>query len=152
MEQSPTPDDVFEEVSLHLWYSIQALLSPVAWESSLNAILIQPGAARHAGTTTGAYCPGGGRKPEHQPDLTWGAPSLSAMTARRARLRLAWVLAKGPNVVPIPGTKQQRYLAENLHALAVALTPAEIAELDALRPAGDRMANEGETNRTTVAR
>ncbi len=46
---------------------------------------------------------------------------------------LAWVLAKGPDVVPIPGTKRLGYLAENLHALAVELTPAEIAELDALR-------------------
>jgi aryl-alcohol dehydrogenase-like predicted oxidoreductase len=69
-----------------------------------------------------------------------------------AHRELAWVAAKGPDMVPIPGTKRQRYLAENLHALAVELTTAEIAELDALRPAGDRVANEGETNRTTVSR
>lgn len=69
-----------------------------------------------------------------------------------SQVALAWVLAKGPDVVPIPGTKHQSYLAENLHALAVELTPAETAELDALRPAGDRAANAGETNRTTAAR
>jgi aryl-alcohol dehydrogenase-like predicted oxidoreductase len=68
------------------------------------------------------------------------------------QVALAWVLAKGPDVVPIPGTERQRYLAENLGALAVELTPAEIAELDVLRPAGGRVANEGETNRTTAAR
>lgn len=53
-----------------------------------------------------------------------------------SQVALAWVLAKGPDLVPIPGTKHQSYLTENLHALAVELTPAEIAELDALRPAG----------------
>ncbi|MDQ2790920.1 MAG: aldo/keto reductase [Actinomycetota bacterium] len=52
------------------------------------------------------------------------------------RIALAWILAKGPDVVPIPGTKRQRYLTENLDALNIELTPAEIAELDALRPAG----------------
>ncbi len=67
------------------------------------------------------------------------------------QIALAWVLAKGPDVVPIPGTKRQRYLAENLDALAVELTPAEIAELDALRPAGNRTSSDGETNRTTAA-
>jgi aryl-alcohol dehydrogenase-like predicted oxidoreductase len=54
--------------------------------------------------------------------------------------------------VPIPGTKRQHYLAENLGALAVELTKAEITELDILRSAGGRVANEGETNRTTAAR
>jgi aryl-alcohol dehydrogenase-like predicted oxidoreductase len=67
------------------------------------------------------------------------------------QVALAWLMAKGADVVPIPGTKRQRYLAENLEALAIELTPAEIAELDTLRPAGDRTANEGETNRITAA-
>jgi aryl-alcohol dehydrogenase-like predicted oxidoreductase len=67
------------------------------------------------------------------------------------QVALAWVLAKGPDVVPIPGTKRERYLTENLAALSVELTPAEIAELDSLRPAGDRVANDGETNRRTAA-
>jgi aryl-alcohol dehydrogenase-like predicted oxidoreductase len=50
------------------------------------------------------------------------------------QLALAWVLAKG--VVPIPGTKRQNYLEENLGSLAVSLTPGEVARLDALFPVG----------------
>ena len=68
------------------------------------------------------------------------------------QVALAWVLAKGPDVVPIPGTKRQRYLVENLGALALELAPTEIAELDSLRPAGNRVSSERETNRTTAAR
>ncbi|HEY0573185.1 MAG TPA: aldo/keto reductase [Pseudonocardia sp.] len=69
------------------------------------------------------------------------------------QIALAWVLAKaviGLDVVPIPGTKRERYLVENLAALELPLTDAEIAELDALRPAGNRTASEGEANRLTV--
>ena len=50
------------------------------------------------------------------------------------QLALAWVLAKG--VVPIPGTKRQKYLEENLGSLGVSLTPGEAARLDALFPVG----------------
>jgi aryl-alcohol dehydrogenase-like predicted oxidoreductase len=50
------------------------------------------------------------------------------------QIALAWVLAKG--VVPIPGTKKQSYLEENLRSLAVSLTPDEVARLDTLFPAG----------------
>jgi aryl-alcohol dehydrogenase-like predicted oxidoreductase len=71
------------------------------------------------------------------------------------QVALAWVLAKGPatgaDVVPIPGTKRERYLTENLGALDIRLTTEELAELDALRPAGDRVAHDGETNRRTAA-
>ena len=69
------------------------------------------------------------------------------------QVALAWALAKagtGLDVVPIPGTKRERYLVENLAALELPLTDAEIAELDALRPAGNRTASEGETNRLTA--
>jgi aryl-alcohol dehydrogenase-like predicted oxidoreductase len=70
--------------------------------------------------------------------------------ASAGQVALAWVLAKGPDVVPIPGTKRERYLLENLAALALELTPVEITELDALRPAGNRTSSDGETNRVTV--
>ncbi|HVN76680.1 MAG TPA: aldo/keto reductase [Thermoanaerobaculaceae bacterium] len=53
-----------------------------------------------------------------------------------AQLVLAWVLAQGRDVVPIPGTKRVRYLEENLGALAVALSPAVLAEIDAAAPHG----------------
>ncbi len=58
------------------------------------------------------------------------------------QLALAWVLAQGQDLVPIPGTKRRSYLAENVGALDVELTPAELAAIEAVAPrgvtAGDR--------------
>jgi aryl-alcohol dehydrogenase-like predicted oxidoreductase len=53
-----------------------------------------------------------------------------------AQLALAWVLAQGDDVVPIPGTKQVRFLDENLGALEVRLTPQELKDISAALPAG----------------
>ncbi|MFZ0711196.1 MAG: aldo/keto reductase [Terrimicrobiaceae bacterium] len=53
-----------------------------------------------------------------------------------AQLALAWVLAQGEDIVPIPGTKRVRYLEDNLGALDVALTPDEITQMDHLFPPG----------------
>lgn len=50
------------------------------------------------------------------------------------QLALAWVLARGENVVPIPGTKRRAYLEENLGAVEIALQPEELATLDAIFP------------------
>jgi aryl-alcohol dehydrogenase-like predicted oxidoreductase len=47
-----------------------------------------------------------------------------------AQLALAWVLAQGRDIVPIPGTKQRKYLEENVGALKVDLTPDELAHID----------------------
>ena len=52
------------------------------------------------------------------------------------QLALAWVLAQGPHIVPIPGTRRIRNLEENLGALEVALSPQELAAIDAVFPAG----------------
>jgi aryl-alcohol dehydrogenase-like predicted oxidoreductase len=52
------------------------------------------------------------------------------------QLALAWVLACGEDVVPIPGTKRVRYLEENLGAERVLLEPADLARLSALLPPG----------------
>jgi aryl-alcohol dehydrogenase-like predicted oxidoreductase len=52
------------------------------------------------------------------------------------QMALAWVLGRGEDVVPIPGTKRRTYLEENLAAAEVVLTAAESAELDAAAPAG----------------
>ena len=52
------------------------------------------------------------------------------------QLALAWLLAQGPDVVPIPGTKRVRYLEENAAAAAITLTPTILAELDAAAPRG----------------
>ena len=53
-----------------------------------------------------------------------------------AQLALAWLLAKGPDMVPIPGTKRRRYLEEDAGAASVRLSPAELDELDEAFPAG----------------
>ena len=47
------------------------------------------------------------------------------------QIALAWLLHKGPDIVPIPGTKRRRYLEENVGAADVPLTAEEMAELDA---------------------
>lgn len=52
--------------------------------------------------------------------------------ATPAQIALAWLLAKGNDVVPIPGTKRRRYLEENIGAITLTLSAAELAELDAL--------------------
>ncbi len=53
-----------------------------------------------------------------------------------AQLALAWVLAQGKDVVPIPGTKRRTYLDQNLAALDVTLTPAELKRIDEIAPRG----------------
>ena len=59
-----------------------------------------------------------------------------------AQLSLAWVLAKGDDIVPIPGTKRRKWLRENVGALDVVLTTDEVAALEAAVPrdkvVGDR--------------
>jgi aryl-alcohol dehydrogenase-like predicted oxidoreductase len=52
------------------------------------------------------------------------------------RLALAWVLARGDDVVPIPGTKHRAYVEDNVGALDVAITPALAARIDAAVPKG----------------
>jgi aryl-alcohol dehydrogenase-like predicted oxidoreductase len=58
------------------------------------------------------------------------------------QVALAWVLAQGPDVVPIPGTKRQRYLEENVGAAGVVLTDDDLVALEKAVPrdavAGDR--------------
>ena len=53
-----------------------------------------------------------------------------------AQLALAWVLAQGRDVVPIPGTKRRRYLDENIGALDVRLSPEELVGIDRILPPG----------------
>jgi aryl-alcohol dehydrogenase-like predicted oxidoreductase len=59
--------------------------------------------------------------------------------ATAAQIALAWLLHKGPDIVPIPGTKRRTYLEENVRGESVQLSAAEIAELDAAL-APDRVA------------
>lgn len=53
-----------------------------------------------------------------------------------AQLALAWVLAQGDDIVPIFGCKRRKYLEENLGALNVTLSPADLAELNTIVPKG----------------
>jgi aryl-alcohol dehydrogenase-like predicted oxidoreductase len=53
-----------------------------------------------------------------------------------AQLALAWVMAQGIDIVPIPGTKRRKYLDQNLDALDVKLTPEELKQVDAIAPPG----------------
>ncbi len=59
-----------------------------------------------------------------------------------SQLALAWVLAQGPEIIPIPGTKRLQYLEENVGALEVRLSPDELGQIDAVFPlnaaAGER--------------
>jgi aryl-alcohol dehydrogenase-like predicted oxidoreductase len=64
-----------------------------------------------------------------------------------AQLAIAWVLAQGDDVIPIPGARRRAHLEDNLGALDVALSAADLAALDAIAPAGaakgDRYPAEG---------
>jgi aryl-alcohol dehydrogenase-like predicted oxidoreductase len=59
-----------------------------------------------------------------------------------SQLALAWLLAQGEDIVPIPGTKRIQYLEENIGALSLSLTTAELERIDEVAPigvaAGDR--------------
>lgn len=67
------------------------------------------------------------------------------------QLALAWVLAQGDDVVPIPGTKRRRYLEENVAATAIELSADDLARIDAAAPvgaaAGDRYPDMSSVNR-----
>src|SRR6202140_2426845 len=73
---------------------------------------------------------------------------LEAIAKRKAvtpgQLALAWVLAQGEDLIPIPGTKRRKYLEENAAAVDIRLTSADVAELEAAVPeneiAGERYA------------
>ncbi len=76
------------------------------------------------------------------------AERIKSIAERRGikpgQMALAWVLSKGEDLVPIPGTKRRKYLEENAAAAEITLTQAEIAELEAAFPedaaVGDRYA------------
>lgn len=79
------------------------------------------------------------------------AEQVRALASRKGismgQVALAWVLAQGADIVPIPGTKRRTYLEENWQALEVALTRDELAQLQRDLPAaaGDRYDSDGMT-------
>ncbi|MGC4000737.1 MAG: aldo/keto reductase [Anaeromyxobacter sp.] len=68
-----------------------------------------------------------------------------------AEFALAWVLAQGSDIVPIPGTKRRSYLEQNVDATKVSLTPEELARIDQVLPlglvVGDRYPDMSNVNR-----
>lgn len=67
------------------------------------------------------------------------------------QLALAWLLAQGDDIVPIPGTKRRKYLEENVAAAEITLTQAELNSINQVAPknvaAGDRYADMSSVNR-----
>lgn len=65
---------------------------------------------------------------------------IEAMAASKgctaAQLAIAWVLARGEDIVPIPGTKRRKYLDQNIGALGVRLSPEELDRIDRILPPG----------------
>ncbi|MDG3085372.1 aldo/keto reductase [Vibrio hannami] len=64
-----------------------------------------------------------------------------------AQIALAWLLAQGSDIVPIPGTKNKKHLSDNLNATSINLTPKDITKLELaigeFQPAGERYTPEG---------
>jgi aryl-alcohol dehydrogenase-like predicted oxidoreductase len=73
----------------------------------------------------------------------------AAHDARPGQVALSWLLAKGSDVVPIPGTKRIAYLEENLGAVDVNLSGEELARLDAVTVVGERTNDPSWINRST---
>ncbi|MBV9142029.1 MAG: aldo/keto reductase [Pseudonocardiales bacterium] len=71
--------------------------------------------------------------------------------ATPAQVALAWVSARGEDVVPIPGTKRRRYLQENVESLSLTLTTDDLERLSGLQPAGDRYADMSSVERDTAS-
>jgi aryl-alcohol dehydrogenase-like predicted oxidoreductase len=57
-------------------------------------------------------------------------------SATPAQLALAWLMAQGDDIIPIPSNKSRRHLEENLKAIDIRLTPDDLARLNALFPPG----------------
>ncbi len=64
-----------------------------------------------------------------------------AKNATPSQIALAWLLAQGDDIVPIPGTKRRKYLEENLKALDFTLSPGELQQLEEIFPQGAAAGN-----------
>ena len=66
----------------------------------------------------------------NQPVVDLIAEVAAARDATPAQIALAWLLARGPWIIPIPGTRKLHRLEENLGAAAIQLTPGEVRRLN----------------------
>lgn len=74
-----------------------------------------------------------GEHAENNRQLAAGFAALAeAKGCTPAQLAIAWVLAKGPNIIPIPGTKRRKYLLDNAGAVDVTVSPGDFAAIDKL--------------------
>jgi aryl-alcohol dehydrogenase-like predicted oxidoreductase len=137
---------------LSLW-TRDALAEVVPWCAAHGAAFL-PFAPLGRGFLTGRlqpreFAPGDFRRnnPRFQPEAMDANQALVARVgavaqrhgATPAQVALAWVLAQGDHVVPIPGTKRIERLEENVAAAELTLTAGDLAELDALpAPVGSR--------------
>lgn len=84
--------------------------------------------------------------PLNMPIIEWIKGYAEKKGATSSQISLAWLLAKGPNVVPIPGTRSEAHLLENLGAQRVKLSPADMLEIETeitkFPVFGDRMGKE----------
>ena len=60
------------------------------------------------------------------------AALATAKGCTAAQLAIAWVLARGPHIIPIPGTKRRKYLRDNAGAVDIQLTPGDFQDIEAL--------------------
>ncbi len=73
---------------------------------------------------------------EHAENNSRLSAAFAALAAQKgctpAQLAIAWVLAQGPHIIPIPGTKRRKYLQDNAGAVDVQLQPADFQDIEAL--------------------
>jgi aryl-alcohol dehydrogenase-like predicted oxidoreductase len=128
---------------------IERAVLPACREFGIGVVPYSPlGRGLLTGTLTGTFAPDDFRRtlPRFQGEnldrnlaLVGAVREIAeAHGATAGQVALAWLLAQGEDVVPIPGTKRVRYLEENAGALDVTLTADDLARLDALQPAGER--------------
>lgn len=72
---------------------------------------------------------------KNQPIVDAVRAMATKLGVKPGQIALAWVLAKGKDIVPIPGTKRRKYIEENAAAADIHLTPAQVDELEAQVPA-----------------
>ncbi len=101
-------------------------------------------ACAHHGLAVTAYCPIARNKVADEPVM---CDIAQRHEASPAQIALAWLMSKGENIVPIPGTKRIAYLEENAAACDIHLSPVQRHELESaianLEVAGQRYTDEG---------
>jgi len=131
-----------------LWErNLEAEIIPLLRELGIGLVAFSPlgrgfltGTAKRAEDyPEGDYRRGDPRFQGENFDANMRAASVVQDLARRKRatpgqVALAWLLAKGDDIVPIPGTKRRRYLEENAGAASLTLEPAEVEVLDGALP------------------